>query len=261
MNRREMVKMAYQMPPKNEVVDEIDKLFKQAAGPSLDDEWMSLITSDPMLSKSVSKLPPQAKKQVLESMVQSITGASESKSPLGAAMGPAVMSRLQETGFLPSKSPQGFGAKIKGIAGKTLMSAAPVMVAGAGLYGMGNLINYVKEKNKANKQEAAKSTAFQQLIKDPSLRGMDKKELKQVFDLYADVSPMVVNHPILASSLLKDIGSASAAVNATTLKSLGEIYKNKEQAADYTTKKNNMGWMLASSDPSKLRSLIQGGKD
>ena len=258
MNRREMIKMAYQTPPKNEVVDEIDKLFKQAA--LIDDEWMKVITSDPMLSKSVSKLPPEAKKQVLSEMAGVLSGAQPQNSAIAKAVELPVLSRLRDTGYLPSTTPVGVGSKIKGIAGKTLMAAAPIMTAGAGLYGLSNLINYVKDKSKASAMEKAKNKAFEQLSKDPSLKEMDKKELKQVFDLYSDVSPMIVDHPILASALLKDLGGTSAAVNATTLKSLGEIYKNREQALDFGAKRQQHGWMLAASDPSKLRNLIGSDK-
>jgi len=263
MNKREMIKMAYQAPPKNEVIDEIDKLFKKAAdAPYIphpaDAEWRSLIASDPMLSKSISKLPPLAKEDALKSMVNSLTGRGGEGAGLTKSMSDPVLSRLRTTGYLPKAPGSAFGEKALAVGGKALTGAAPIMLAGAGLYGLSSLINLVKDKAKANKFESDKSTAFGKLMKDPSLSGQDKKQLEEIFDLYADVSPMVVEHPILASSIFKDLGGVGAAANTATLKSLGEIYKNREQAADFNTKNRNQGWTMAASDPQKLRSLIGG---
>ena len=257
MNRREMIKMAYQAPPKNEVIDEIDKLFKQAS--PADEDWMKIITADPMLSKSLGKLPEGARQQAAQAMVSSITGSKPDElGGLAKSMSGPVLSRLQATGHLPTTSLGGLKDRILGAGGKALMGAAPIMVAGAGLYGLSSLINMVKEKYKENKFEADKATAFGKLLKDPTLSSQDPKKLKEIFDLYADVSPMVINHPVLASSILQDLGGVGAAANTMTLKSLGEIYKNREQASVYGTQNRNQGWTLAATDPQKLRNLIGG---
>lgn len=252
MNRREMIKVAYQTPPKNEVIDEIDALFKQAAG----EEWLGLLEKDPKISKVLAGLPAGPQGQVRNILQDMFSTPDQIKSVIGGDLSSVARGSLKSSGYLPSDIPRGVPNKILGTAGKILTSAAPVMVAGAGLYGLSNLINYVKDRSKNRKLSAAKSEAFNELSKDPAFKGVDKKELKKVFDLYADVSPMVVNHPILASSLLKDYGNMGGSFAPQTLKTLGEIYANKEKAMQTGIQARNTGWMLAASDPQKLRNLI-----
>jgi hypothetical protein len=263
MNRREMIKMAYQAPPKNEVIDEIDMLFKKAAISSdpqvaLAREWTGILQGDKGIAKSLSKLPPNAKQSVLDAMVANLTSQSgQSMSPLAKEVSTQTFGALQSGGYLPSGASSKLGQRALGATTKALGAAAPIMLAGAGLYGLSGLINYVKEKSKAKKFEAAKANAFESLAKDPALRGVDKKELKQVFDLYADVSPLVTEHPILASSVLRDLGGTANAANTNTLKTLSDLYNSKMKTEAEIAKAKNLGWTSVSSDPTKIRALIR----
>jgi hypothetical protein len=249
MNRREMVKMAYQAPPKNEVVDEIDMLFKKAAV----EDWANLLMSDKGISTAINRLPDSVRGEALKAMSQ---GVSNSEA-LGKALSPIGISSLQSGGYLPSGASSKLGQRALGATTKALGAAAPIMLAGAGLYGLSGLINYVKEKSKAKKFEAAKANAFESLAKDPALRDIPKNKLRQVFDLYADVSPLVTEHPILASSVLQELGGLNTAVNTGTLKSLGDLYNSKMKTEAELAKAKNLGWTSVSSDPTKIRALIR----
>lgn len=250
MNRREMIKLAYQTPPKNEVVDEIDVLFKKAAA----EDWEKLLMSDKKIADAIKKLPPLAQGDAIKAMSAGVA----SPDALGKALTPIGISSLQAGGYLPTQGTSKLSQKALGATTKALGAAAPIMLAGAGLCGLSGLINYVKEKSKAKKFEAAKENAFETLAKDPAVRGMtDKKKLREIFDLYADVSPLVAEHPILASSVFQDLGGTATAANPNTLKMLGDLYANKMKAKADVERAKNLGWTSVSSDPSKIRALIK----
>lgn len=254
MNTREMIKQAYKTPPKNEVIDEIDKLFKQAADLPTESPtggWDAILRSDPKISKALAALPKAEAEVVMNAMKSNLTPSGLA----GEVKGP-VMDRLRSSGFIPSNTPVGIGSKILSTGGKILSNAAPVMVAGAGLFGLSSLINSVKENSKENKFNKEKEQAFQQLIKSPNLKGMDKRNLKPIFDLYSDVSPLVVKHPLLAESMLREVGTGEAAINPAILKQLGELWLNKEKALGEGVRSKQTGWSLASTDPTKVKNLI-----
>lgn len=253
MNAREMIKQAYKTPPKNEVVDEIDKLFKQAADPVevATKGWDAILKADPKISKALATLQPAEAEVVMNAMKSNLTPSGLA----GEVKGP-VMDRLRAGGFIPSNTPSNIGQKLLSGGGKILSNAAPVMLAGAGLFGLSSLINSIRDSSKEKEFASQKEKAFNQLISSPGMKNMDKRNLKPIFDLYSDVSPLVVKHPMLAESLLREVGTGEAAINPAILKQLGELWLNKEKSTGESTKAKQTGWSLSASDPTKIRSLI-----
>lgn len=259
--RRELLKEAFVAKKNTEALDQVDALMKIA---SLDETVEKALLSNKKIGKILGKLDDAGKMEMMAAMKGSVglappTGFSgKINEPLQGYVGMPVRSALESAGIIPSSKPTGMLGRVGSVGGKILGTALPTMVAGAGLYGLDKLVKHFKEKSEKEKFESSKQDALARLLKDnPAMRSVPKDQMKQIFDAYADVSPLVTKHPIIASAVMEELGSGGkATVAPQVLKQLADIWSAREKAKSEVAKSNEYGWYQAARDPQKLRNLI-----